>query len=335
MAAITSCGCYLPIGRLSRKEAAAAWGNRGSGETSVMAVDEDEITMGLEAAVSCLERAGRDKQPDAVSFASGVLPAGERNPAALVSYALGLAKNTFCSNFSGSCLAGMEALFAACALVKTEEFGSILVIVSEGSRKAEPGTRRESSFGAGAVALLIEKEGPVKILDRFYQAGCFPDVWSNHSGFVYEADYNFAKRQGYGEQLAQAIISLFGGNSLEPFDYIAYAQPDDAMTRQLLKNLKADREKTAPGYYYNKLGDLGAASALFSLLMVLEGGKPGDRVLTVAYSAGSSAFMSLELGSGITGLMADNSHTPGAQIAKGNPVSYLRYLQLKDILQCH
>ena len=50
MAGITSLGAYIPFYRLAHKEIARAWGGRaGEGERAVANVDEDSITMAVEA----------------------------------------------------------------------------------------------------------------------------------------------------------------------------------------------------------------------------------------------------------------------------------------------
>ena len=50
MAGITSFGAYIPYYRLAHKQIAAAWGGRaGDGERAVANVDEDSITMAVEA----------------------------------------------------------------------------------------------------------------------------------------------------------------------------------------------------------------------------------------------------------------------------------------------
>ena len=50
MSGITSFGAYIPYYRLAHKEIARAWGGRASeGERAVANVDEDSITMAVEA----------------------------------------------------------------------------------------------------------------------------------------------------------------------------------------------------------------------------------------------------------------------------------------------
>ena len=70
MAGIVSYGAYIPLWRLSRDAIASAWGARSlGGERAVANNDEDTVTMGVEAAIDCLE--GYDRQDiDGLYFAS-------------------------------------------------------------------------------------------------------------------------------------------------------------------------------------------------------------------------------------------------------------------------
>ena len=54
MAGILSYFAYVPIYRLSGDILNQVWGNRASGEKAVANVDEDSLTMGVEAARGCL-----------------------------------------------------------------------------------------------------------------------------------------------------------------------------------------------------------------------------------------------------------------------------------------
>ncbi|HVG18128.1 MAG TPA: 3-hydroxy-3-methylglutaryl CoA synthase, partial [Blastocatellia bacterium] len=74
MTGITSFGAYIPFYRLAHKEIARAWGGRaGDAERAVANVDEDSITMAVEAVRDLL--ASRDgREVDGLIFASTTSP---------------------------------------------------------------------------------------------------------------------------------------------------------------------------------------------------------------------------------------------------------------------
>ena len=55
MAGIVSYGVYIPIYRLSGESLNQVWGGTIKGEKAVANVDEDSLTMGVEAARDCLK----------------------------------------------------------------------------------------------------------------------------------------------------------------------------------------------------------------------------------------------------------------------------------------
>src|SRR5262245_11112287 len=90
MPGITRLASYFPRRRLDRALIAKAWGGRaGPGSRSVAAVDEDALTMGVDAALACLS--GDDPATvDACYFASTSAPYLEKQVASVVATAVDL-----------------------------------------------------------------------------------------------------------------------------------------------------------------------------------------------------------------------------------------------------
>src|SRR5215475_12246251 len=84
MTGITAFGAYIPFYRLAHKEIARAWGGRaGEGERAIAGVDEDSITLAVEAVRDLLS--GRDGEDvDALFFASTTAPYAEKPASALI-----------------------------------------------------------------------------------------------------------------------------------------------------------------------------------------------------------------------------------------------------------
>src|SRR5215468_7066296 len=107
MVGITSYGAYVPMFRLPF--GAISGGGRkasgGSGERAVANFDEDSVTMGIAAAVSCLEGIDR-ASVDGVLFASTSYAYKEKQAASLVAKALDLGREVVTADFSDSLRAG-------------------------------------------------------------------------------------------------------------------------------------------------------------------------------------------------------------------------------------
>ena len=74
MVGITAYGAYVPIWRLPRETIAKEWGLPAApGEKAVANFDEDALTLGVAAAIDCLNGANRESI-DGVLFASTTAP---------------------------------------------------------------------------------------------------------------------------------------------------------------------------------------------------------------------------------------------------------------------
>src|SRR5262245_43582300 len=101
MPGITRLATYLPRRRLDRSHIARAWGSRvAAGSRTVAAVDEDALTMGIDAALACIE-ADDPAGFDALFFASTSAPYLEKQVASLVATAVDLPREAAAADFGG------------------------------------------------------------------------------------------------------------------------------------------------------------------------------------------------------------------------------------------
>ena len=90
MVGIVSYGAYIPMLRMSRDMLGQVWGkSAGKGERAIANVDEDSITMAVEAVVDALTGMDRHKI-DGVYFASVTAPYKEKQSASIVKAAVDL-----------------------------------------------------------------------------------------------------------------------------------------------------------------------------------------------------------------------------------------------------
>ena len=90
MIGITSCGYHIPFCRLEREKIGQAWARRaGKGERAAIYFDEDSLTLGLEAALRCVEQKGK-AGIDAFYFSSTSAPFWQRSSASFMAAACDL-----------------------------------------------------------------------------------------------------------------------------------------------------------------------------------------------------------------------------------------------------
>src|SRR5262249_15096237 len=142
MVGLTRVATYLPRRRLDRALVGKAWGARvPPGTRTVARVDEDALTMGTAAVLSCLDGADATAL-DALYFASTSSPYLEKQVASMIATAVDLRRDVAVADFAGSVRAGVAGLRAALDGVRAGSLRSALVAAAD-ARGAEPGSERD------------------------------------------------------------------------------------------------------------------------------------------------------------------------------------------------
>lgn len=105
-------------------------GAGGRGERSVVAIDEDSITMAVAAGMDCL-RGIDPKTIDAVFLATTTAPYSERLNANIVASALDCRRDTRNIDFANCLRAGTSALLSAMDAVKAGALKNVLVTIAD------------------------------------------------------------------------------------------------------------------------------------------------------------------------------------------------------------
>ncbi|TET54694.1 MAG: hydroxymethylglutaryl-CoA synthase, partial [Anaerolineales bacterium] len=157
---IVGYGAYLPRYRLPGAEVARVWtGGQGGTpvkEKAVAGLDEDVVTMSIEAARNALARCG-DLDPAlirAVWTGSESHPYAVKPTSTIVAEAIGAAPHTQAGDIEFACKAGTEALQAAAGFVGSGMADYALAIGMD-TAQARPGAALEYPAAAGGAALVV------------------------------------------------------------------------------------------------------------------------------------------------------------------------------------
>lgn len=292
MAGLVSYGAYVPLYRLTGEVLSRVWGTGGRGERSVANVDEDSITMAVEAALDCLAHIDRERI-DALYLASTTLPYKEKLSASIVAAACDLREDIVTADFTGSLRAGATALQAALDAVNAGSARQVLVAASD-SRLPHPGSASELVFGDGAAAFLIGKEDVAAEAEAsFCISSEFLDVWrldSDTSPRTWEE--RFIIEEGYNKYLPIAVSGLMNRLNACPQDFarVAFYAPDARNHAAMGRTLKLGGSTHVVDPLFESLGNTGAAFSPMLLVSALEQAKQGDRILLAAYGDGAMAM---------------------------------------------
>src|SRR5712692_9749171 len=157
MTGITSFGAYVPFYRLAHKEIARAWGGRaGEGERAVAGVDEDSITMAVEAVRDLLaKRDGREV--DGLMFATTTSPYSEKQASALIATAADLRNDVRTADYTSSLRSATTAILAAADSVAAGSASNVIITAAD-TRLAPPKSANERIFGDAASAVGVGRD---------------------------------------------------------------------------------------------------------------------------------------------------------------------------------
>ncbi|UCD56092.1 MAG: hydroxymethylglutaryl-CoA synthase family protein, partial [Candidatus Hydrogenedentota bacterium] len=238
MVGITSYGAYIPLWRLPRETIGKEWGFPAApGEKAVANFDEDSLTMGVGAAIDCLNGMDREKI-DGAFFASTTPPFLERQAAVTLAAATDLRRDILTSDFTDSLRAGTQAMRAAADAVKAGSAKSVLVAASD-TRMPPPRSQFEMLLGDAAAAVIIgDKDVAVEIQGFHTMYHEISDVWrSDKDDFVKAWEDRFVIEEGFLKAFKQTVSDCMQKYECKPEDFakiVSYA-PDYRRHMQVAK----------------------------------------------------------------------------------------------------
>jgi len=293
-------GAYVPRYRLPAKEVARIWSNGVAGlpikEKAVPGLDEDVITMSLEAARNALARAA--VSPDgirAVWVGSESHPYAVKPTSTIVAEAIGAAPHVQAADMEFACKAGSEAMVMAMGMVGSG-MGHYALAIGMDTAQGKPGDALEYTAGAGAAAYLIgpAQESLATIDGAFSYVTDTPDFWRREYQRYPEHGQRFTGEPAYFKHITEAAAALMSAQGTTPKDYkyAVFHQPNVKFPQRVAKMLGFTKEQIAPGLLVGVIGNTYAGAALIGTTAVLDIAEPGDRILMVSFGsgAGSDAF---------------------------------------------
>jgi 3-hydroxy-3-methylglutaryl CoA synthase len=330
---ITSYGAYIPRLRLKHEDIASAWASYAApGESAVANFDEDSLTLGVAAAVDCLQGIDR-RTVDGVFFASTTSPFREKQASSLIASALDLREDILTADYAQSLRAATQALSAAAGAVTSGRAKSLLVIAAD-CRPAAPGSTLETTVGHGSAALLVGGDPVIAGIKGEHSISSeLIDTWrTDQDPFVKNWEDRFVVSEGYKRSVKEAVAGLIEKCRLEAggFDRAVIYGPDPRSLAGVRRSLGIQDEGGPSTSLFTLVGNTGAAFAPMMLVEALETGSPGERILFVSYGDGSDAFV-LEVTDAIEN-MPPRSGIRGGLESKRYLASYQNYLSTRSIV---
>jgi len=335
MAGITSFGGYVPYYRLAHKEIARAWGGRaGDGERAVAGVDEDSITMAVEAVRATLSEENI-KGLDGLILATTSSPYGEKQGSALVAAATGLKHDIRTADYTGSLRAGTSAMLAAIDSVKAGSASRVVVAAAD-TRLPQPKSGNERLYGDGAAAVEIGRDGVLaELIGSHSTVDEITDVWRRGTErFTTGWEERFALTEGYQRIVRQTVGELFERTGIGPsqIDKAIFYAPDPGSMAGVARSVGLQAQQI-PDHLFNSVGSTGTAMPLMVLAGALEEACSGEKMLVVGYGSGCDAMLFEVTGN------IESARKPGRKelkrflASKGMIDSYETYARFRELIE--
>lgn len=300
---IVSYGAYIPRYRIKIEEIAKVWGDNPNSiidglmvyEKSVPDMDEDTITIAVEAARNAVNRAKVNPEKIGALFTgSESHPYAVKPTSTIVAEAIGATPNLTAADFEFACKAGTAAMQACLGMTESDMIELGLAIGADVSQGA-PGDALEYTAAAGGVAYIIGKENIVARIESTYSFTTdTPDFWRREGKPYPEHGGRFTGEPGYFKHVTSAAKGLMERLGTKPsdYDYAVFHQPNGKFPTRVAKMLGFSGEQIKPGLVVTRLGNTYSGSCMMGLAATLDIAKPGDRIFMTAFGsgAGSDAF---------------------------------------------
>jgi hydroxymethylglutaryl-CoA synthase len=297
---IAGYGAYVPRFRLPASEVARIWTDGQGGlpikEKSVPGLDEDVVTMSIEAARNALSRSGvSPSEIRAVWVGSESHPYAVKPTSTLVAESIGATPNVQAADWQFACKAGTEAMVAAIGFVGSG-MANYAMAIGMDTAQGKPGDALEYTAGAGGAAFLLgPAENSLAVIEATYSyVTDTPDFWRRQHAIYPEHGQRFTGEPAYFTHITEAARALLEATHTSPEDY-AYAvfhQPNSKFPRRAAEMLGFNKEQIQTGMLVPLIGNTYAGAAIIGLTAILDEAQPGDRILMVSFGsgAGSDAF---------------------------------------------
>lgn len=296
-------GVYIPRYRIKTEEIARVWGNDGEsvrkslmvGEKAVPSLDEDTVTIAVEASRNALKRAKIDPEEiGAIYVGSESHPYSVKPTATIVAEAISSTPELTAADYEFACKAGTAGIQTSLALVKSGmvKFG---LAVGADTAQGAPGDPLEYTAAGGGAAFIIGGSDPLATLEETYSFTTdTPDFWRREGQPYPRHGGRFTGMPAYFKHVYSAAKGLMDSIDKEPgdFDFAVFHQPNGKFPRVVGKKLGFTQEQIEEGILVDRVGNTYSGSSLLGLAKLLDIAQPGQRILAVSFGsgAGSDAF---------------------------------------------
>lgn len=334
MIGIVSYGTYIPRFRIKPSQIALTWGKEiaeiekslGVFEKAVASVDEDAITLSIEAAKRALDNGGVDP-----TLIGGITIGSESHPYAVkpssttVAEIIGMGHDYLAADLEFACKAGTAGIQLLSGLV-TQNKAKLVLAIGSDVAQSRPSDVLEYTASSASAAFILGKTSVIaNILDFTSYSSDTPDFWRRDNEKFPSHGGRFTGLPAYFTHVLGASNKMLKMAKMSPadFDYAVFHMPNAKFPKEVAKKLGFSSSQLAPGFIVEQIGNPYSASSMVGLAATLDIAKPGDKIFMCSYGsgAGSDAFI-IEVTTEITKHQKANQETVAKQIKDKQYIDY-------------
>jgi hydroxymethylglutaryl-CoA synthase len=339
---IINYGTVIPMYRLKLADIARAWrknpeeivNSLGIKEKSVPGVDEDAVTLAVEAGLAVLRDGVAPTEIEAVLVGSESHPYAVNPSSTIVGELLGIGTNYLAADLEFACKAGSAAVELIAGLIDSRQIKYGLAIGTD-TAQSKTHDALEYTSASGAAAFLLGGGSPaVTLMDYTSYSSDTPDFW-RRDGISYPSHAGrFTGEPAYFAHVMGAAKLLMKKVKITPskITNCIFHMPNARFPREVAGRLGFTPGQLAPSLIVDDIGNPYSASSLLGLAATLDKAKTGDLIFMVSYGsgAGSDGFLwrvNKEIAH-IQNARRKNNLLVQDQIKNKIYIDYTRYLQL-------
>jgi hydroxymethylglutaryl-CoA synthase len=304
MAGIVGYGAYIPRNRITTEEIAKQWGKDPESiknglmlaEKSVPSLDQDTITISVEAARDAVARAGiAPAEIGAAYIGSESHPYAVKPSGTVLIDALGIGPDVHVADFEFACKAGTEAMFVALSHVQSGNMDYALGIGADTSQGAPNDALEFSASAGGAAYIMGTKNVLAECLGTYSYTSDTPDFWRREYQHYPRHAGRYTGEPAYFKHLLSSARTMMEKANMQAkdFKYAVFHMPNGKFPFMAGKQLGFTKEQIETGWVVNKMGNTYSGSSPTGLAAVLDVAAPGDKILITSFGsgAGSDSFV--------------------------------------------
>jgi hydroxymethylglutaryl-CoA synthase len=290
-------GAYVPRYRIPDAEISRIWTGSGKGgpvkEKSVPGLDEDVVTMSIEAGRNALMRAQIDPQElRAVWIGSESHPYAVKPSSTIVAEALGAVPAVQAADLEFACKAGSEAMVAAIGLVGSG-MAHYAMAIGMDTAQGRPGDDLEYTAAAGGAAYILgpADEALAVIEGTYSYVTDTPDFWRREGQRYPSHGQRFTGEPAYFKHITEASNYLMKalGRTADDYKYCVFHQPNTKFPQRAASLLGFTSDQNRTGLLSPVIGNTYAGAALIGLTAILDEAHPGDKILMTSFGSGAGS----------------------------------------------